>query len=132
MSDSVRLEGGCHCGAVRIAIEWEGPRVALGCNCSICRRTGYLHAIVPRSRFELIQGEEHLVDYRFGTGAARHRFCRICGIKCFYEPRSHPGQRSVHVGCLDEGPKNWEIQPFDGENWEDAFALLDAPPDRVS
>ena len=45
----VTHRGGCHCGAV--AFEVEAPRrvTASECNCSICRMSGYLHLIVPRS-----------------------------------------------------------------------------------
>ncbi len=117
--------GGCHCG--RVAFEVEAPErlSVLECNCSICRMTGYLHLIVPRERFRLLQGEGELAEYRFGTGAARHYFCRHCGIKSFYVPRSHPDSISVHARCLQPGTVSaLEIRPFDGANWELARAAL--------
>ena len=43
------------------------------------------------SDFELLTGRDALTSYRFGTGAAEHLFCRHCGVKSFYQPRSHPG-----------------------------------------
>ncbi len=93
--------GGCHCGAV--AFEVKAPTVidALDCNCSICSKTGFLHLIVPRARFCLLRGEEALIDYRFGTGVAVHRFCRHCGVKGFYIPRSNPDGVNINVRCLD-------------------------------
>jgi len=121
----VRLEGGCHCGAVRFALEAQAPLEVLDCNCSICSKTGYLHLIVPHSDFQLLSGEQELVSYRFGTGAAEHLFCRTCGIKSFYQPRSHPDAWSVHFRCLDQGhglePK---VRLFDGRNWEAAREQL--------
>lgn len=94
--------GGCHCGRVRFEVDAPQVLDVLDCNCSICRMTGYLHLIVPASRFRLLQGDEALVDYRFNTGTARHRFCGHCGIKSFYIPRSHPDGVSVNARCLDD------------------------------
>ena len=81
--------------------------------------SGFLHLIVPASRFRLLSGEADLVDYRFNTGVARHRFCRVCGIKSFYIPRSNPDGIDVNARCLDEGSiAALVIEPFDGSNWE--------------
>ncbi|HYZ26227.1 MAG TPA: GFA family protein [Geminicoccaceae bacterium] len=92
------------------------------CNCSICRKAGYLALIVPRERFRLISGEEGLTTYRFNTGVARHPFCSRCGIKSFYVPRSHPDGISVNVRCLDPGTvTRMTIKPFDGQQWEKQF-----------
>ena len=63
--------------------------------------TGFLHLIVPASRFRLLSGADELVEYTFNTEAAKHRFCRHCGIKSFYVPRSHPHGFSVNARCLD-------------------------------
>jgi hypothetical protein len=120
----MKLSGGCHCGAVRFEAEVPGPPVeALDCNCSVCRMTGYIHVNVPHERFDLIAGRDALVSYRFGTGAAEHLFCRHCGIKSFYQPRSHPQHWSVNANCLDERPE-LAIVPFDGTNWEQAAEKL--------
>lgn len=120
--------GGCHCGRVRFEVEAPARIDALECNCSICRMSGYLHLIVPAARFRLLAGEADLAEYRFGTGTARHRFCRACGIKSFYVPRSHPDGIDVNVRCLD--PRTVEqvaITPFDDarrEQGERAIAHL--------
>ncbi len=117
--------GGCHCR--RIAFEVDAPDVlqVIDCNCSICTKTGFLHLIVAAERFRLIQGEADLVEYRFNTGTARHLFCRQCGIKSFYIPRSHPEGVDVNVRCLDLGDDpQIEIEPFDGRHWEANAATL--------
>jgi hypothetical protein len=122
----MRLEGGCHCGAVRFAITVEPPLDLLDCNCSICSKTGFLHLIVPHAQFELLSGQDNLVSYRFGSGAAEHLFCRTCGIKSFYQPRSHPGGWSVNFRCLDpDHGLEPAIRAFDGRNWEQARSALD-------
>jgi len=95
------------------------------CNCSICGKSGFLHLIVPKSRFKLLQGEEYLSTYTFNTGVAQHRFCKVCGIKSFYVPRSNPDGFSVNVRCLDpETVRKVTVTPFDGRNWEQHAAEL--------
>src|SRR5215472_5844974 len=111
------LQGGCHCGRVRFSVEVERFE-ALDCNCSICRKKGFLHLLVERARFELLSGEGDLSVYTFNTGVAKHTFCRTCGIHPFYTPRSHPSGIDVNVRCLDGNVlERFSIKPFDGENW---------------
>jgi hypothetical protein len=118
--------GGCHCGRVRFEVEAPAEIDALDCNCSLCAKTGFLHLIVPQSRFCLRQGEEDLADYRWGTGIARHRFCRVCGIKSFYVPRSNPDGIDVNLRCLDPGTlRRLTVVPFEGRgDWEAQAASL--------
>lgn len=121
----MKVRGGCHCGAVRFSAEVPATVELLDCNCSICSRTGYLHMIVPHVDFTLEQGAQALSSYRFGSGAAEHLFCKACGIKSFYQPRSHPDAWSVHFRCLDaDALPSVRITPFDGRNWEAAHARL--------
>jgi hypothetical protein len=87
--------------------------------------TGFLHLIVPASRFRLLRGEGDLTAYTFNTGTARHLFCRHCGIKSFYVPRSNPDGYSVNARCLDTATiEAIDVEPFDGRNWEDSAASL--------
>jgi centromere protein V len=111
--------GSCHCGAVKIEVEAPEQIVAYECNCSMCRRTAFLHLIVPASRFRLVSGADQLTTYVFNTRTAKHLFCRICGVRPFYVPRSNPDGFSVNVRCLDRsGIRSVEVLPFDGENWD--------------
>jgi len=117
--------GGCHCGAVRFEVEAPVDLEVYDCNCSMCRRSGFLHLIVPRGRFRLLAGQAELTSYRFNTGVADHLFCRVCGIKSFYVPRSNPDGYSVNVRCLDqETVRSVSVRPFDGVNWEREGAEL--------
>jgi hypothetical protein len=120
--------GSCHCGAVRLEVEAPQEIEAYECNCSMCRRTGFLHLIVPASRFRLVSGADALTTYTFNTGTAKHLFCRVCGVRPFYVPRSNPDGFSVNVRCLDQAAiRSVSVLPFDGENWEangDALASL--------
>ena len=116
--------GGCHCGAVRFEVEAPERLLVQDCNCSLCVMTGFLHLIVPKSRFRLVKGAENITTYTFNTGVAKHMFCGTCGIKSFYVPRSNPDGIDVNVRCLDEPPKEMAIEPFDGRDWEKHGAEL--------
>jgi hypothetical protein len=120
------ITGQCHCGTVRFHLALPSREVELlDCNCSMCRRSGYLHLIVRHDNFHLISGGEALTSYRFGTGAANHLFCAKCGVKSFYQPRSHPDAWSVNFNCLNDGHNiTATIRKFDGRDWEAARADL--------
>jgi hypothetical protein len=122
----MKVSGGCHCGAVRFEAEVAQPATVLTCNCSICARSGFQHLIVPHGDFRLTSGADRLTSYRFGTGAAEHLFCSVCGVKSFYQPRSHPDSWSVNFRALDD-PDSLAatFEAFDGRNWEAARAALD-------
>ncbi len=119
------VRGGCHCGVVRFEATVPRPVRLLACNCSMCAKTGFLHLIVPHDDFRLISGADQLASYRFGTRTAEHLFCRICGVRSFYQPRSHPQAWSIDFRSLDEGHDlQAKIEDFDGRNWEQARADL--------
>lgn len=121
----IDVAGGCHCGAVRFAAKVEAQPDMLDCNCSICSRTGFLHLFVPHDQFDLLKGGDDLTSYKFGSKQADHLFCRQCGVKSFYQPRSHPDSWSVNYNCLDAGhPLQPNITKFDGQNWEASKAKL--------
>ena len=117
-TEPTTYQGGCHCGAVRFQVA-IAKHEAIDCNCSICRKKGFLHLIVPPESFVLLQGKEALHTYRFNTGTAEHFFCKHCGIHPFYRPRSHPNDYDVNLRCLDgEVGDRFTIVAFDGQNWE--------------
>ena len=116
--------GRCHCGAVQFDVQAPEAIACLECNCSVCAKSGYLHLIVASSKFRLLQGEESLTTYSFNTGIAQHKFCKKCGIKAFYIPRSNPDGFDVNVRCLEPQPKHLTVEPFDGKHWEEHGAGL--------
>lgn len=119
MTDLLTHHGSCHCGAVQYEVDAPADLEVSECNCSICSRSGYLHLIVPRARFRLLSGEDNLTTYTFDTHEAKHLFCKTCGIKSFYIPRSHPDGVSVNARCLDDATiKSMYVDFFDGKNWE--------------
>ena len=119
-------EGGCHCRAVRFSVALPAQIDVEDCNCSICAMSRNAHIIIPAARFKLLSGAQKLRTYTFNTRAAQHKFCRICGVKSFYIPRSNPDGVAVTWRCLD-APHAFDaisINPFDGVNWEANAAAL--------
>ncbi|MFK7913414.1 MAG: GFA family protein [Pseudomonadales bacterium] len=124
MTDLTTHTGGCHCGAVRYSVAVRSLAVK-ACNCSICEPCGYLHLIVPKAQFELHTPWEALSLYTFNSGIAQHWFCKTCGIKSFYLPRSHPEGYSINARCLTNVElEDLDIVPFDGRNWEQNVASI--------
>ncbi|MGH8124056.1 MAG: GFA family protein, partial [Rudaea sp.] len=53
-------------------------------------------------------------------------FCRVCGIKPFYIPRSNPEGIDVNVRCLDPATiAGIEVTPFDDGDREAASAAIE-------
>lgn len=112
--------GGCHCGAIKFTVEAPADLNVTRCNCSLCTMVGFIHLIVKKDAFTLLQGEDNLTTYTFNTRTAKHLFCKTCGVKSFYVPRSHPDGYSVNLNSLDHSTiKSITTQDFDGQNWED-------------
>jgi hypothetical protein len=123
--EHVTHRGGCHCGAVAFEVDAPADLEVLECNCSICTMTGFLHLIVPARRFRLQRGNDALVSYTFNTGVARHLFCRQCGVKSFYVPRSNPDGYSVNARCLQGGSiHSMTVMPFDDKERERSDAAI--------
>jgi hypothetical protein len=123
---TVRCTGACHCGRVRFSVNVPVVAIVHQCNCSICQKSGFVHLIVEAKDMEILSGKDELSEYRFNTGVARHLFCRNCGIKAFYVPRSHPHGYSVNLNCVELEP-GLEIisEPFDGQQWEQNISGLE-------
>jgi len=110
MSDATlaRMDGGCHCGAVRFRVRLaEGLRSPRRCTCSICRMRGAVAVTANLGDLTVTAGEDVLTEYRFNTGVARHYFCSRCGIYTHHQRRSNPQELGVNVACLDG------VSPFD-------------------
>ena len=88
------------------------------CNCSICKKKGYIIGVLGPDAFKLIKGENLLTLYQFYTKAAQHYFCKICGIHTHNRPRINPKIYGINIACV-EGVKPFELENVpvnDGEN----------------
>jgi len=117
-SEPVKLNGSCHCGAVKFtATLTEGFASARRCTCSICRMRGAVAVTSTPADFQITEGEDNLATYRFNTGVAEHHFCTVCGIYTHHKRRSNAGQLGINVACLEGvSPFDFaELIVFDGE-----------------
>ena len=111
--------GSCHCKQIQFEVLGEDNITVLNCSCSICSIINYKHYVVSKSQFKLIKGKKHLTTYKFNTKVAKHLFCKKCGIKSFYIPRSHPNSISVNLNCINYNTINKvKVIKFDGKHWE--------------
>ena len=123
--ERILATGRCHCGAVSFEA-WVHTRSEVQyCNCSMCRMCGYQHLIVPGDCFRLMTGRNAIREYNFESRTARHFFCKFCGVKSYYVPRSNPDGFSLNVRCMViPGDCELNFTSFDGQNWEDNAETL--------
>ncbi|RYP54658.1 hypothetical protein DL768_000594 [Monosporascus sp. mg162] len=80
---------------------YEGP--IYDCNCSICRRHGYIWIYPSKEQVE-IQGEENLGAYAFGTHAWPKTFCKTCGVPVHNELQALTDEQ---LGKFSEDVRNF-------------------------
>ena len=112
--------GQCHCGAIRFSATTDLSGLG-DCNCSRCRRLGWLMQTVPEADFVLERGADNLKEYRFNTQTISHLFCTTCGIEPFARGSDGKGQSLVMISvhCLEDAPAvdSTSITHWDGANW---------------
>ncbi len=109
--------GTCHCGAVSFTVNADAPTSAVSCNCSHCRRKGFLLTFVPADRFTLNSGDEALRPYTFNKHKIRHMFCQTCGTEAFAYGNNPDGSevRAVNLRCVPGIDIDaLELQKYDG------------------
>ena len=111
------VSGSCHCGAIAYSLEEDMPGAAMTCNCSICRRKGYvLHFSTP-DKFTLKTSREAIEAYTFNSHNIRHQFCKTCGCAPFSEGTGADGKAAVVINlrCADGVEiESLKIQHYDG------------------
>ena len=66
----------CHCGALEAEVNVpEKFEKVMRCNCSICKRKGYVMSPVGENDMKIIKGEDKLTLYQYYTNTAKHFFC---------------------------------------------------------
>ncbi|WP_313553877.1 GFA family protein [Stutzerimonas nitrititolerans] len=111
----MKLEGSCHCKAVRFSLESAAPYPFMRCYCSICRKTagggGYAINLGGDHRTLTIEGREHLSVYRARmvdpqSGAVRisdgeRHFCKHCGSALWLWDPNWPELVHPHASAID-------------------------------
>lgn len=96
------MRGSCHCGAVVLEVTLSnGFDSKRRCDCSFCRRRGAIAVSAPLNGVVVLQGEDQLTRYQFGTMTAVHYFCKICGIYTHHRRRSNPNEFGVNAAILE-------------------------------
>ncbi|MTJ05520.1 GFA family protein [Sediminimonas qiaohouensis] len=114
----------CHCGAVELRVTLsDGLHSARRCDCSYCRRRGAVAVSAPLDGIRIVRGADNLALYTWGTGTAKHWFCKTCGIYTHHQRRSNPNEFGVNAGCLD-GVNPRDLDPV---AWSDG---VNHPSDR--
>jgi hypothetical protein len=90
------MRGSCHCGKIAYSLD-ETPTEAMQCNCSICRRKGYVLAFSTPDRFTLETSRDAIAVYTFHNHVVRHQFCKTCGCAPFGEGVGPDGKAMVVV-----------------------------------
>ena len=137
--DRVIGTASCHCGKVRL--EFDAPKdiVVWNCNCSIWEMKRNHHFVLPQSKVKLLDGkinnlhyyidsEDYLTLYQFNTKVAKHLFCKIWGVQCFYQPRSNPDGYAITIYCVKDYKtlfNSIEWKDYDGVNWEQQIETAD-------
>lgn len=125
----MRIDGSCHCGAVRFSAEAYAPVPYLRCYCSICRKTagggGYAINLGARAESLKVTGEEHISMFRARIdgeeSTAERRFCRHCGSALWvYDPTwpdlVHPFASAIDTS-LPEPPEQVHMMLGSKANW---------------
>lgn len=111
--------GSCHCGAVQFTVDGGEIGQVMECNCSHCRRKGFLLWFLPRTTLAIQSGQDKLTPYFFNKHHIKHQFCAVCGCQPFELGVGPDGRETaaINVRCLDgvelEGLKR---VPFNGRD----------------
>lgn len=100
------IEGGCHCGACRYALDVDALSDVAVCHCSICRRsTGGTHvtwATASLAAFGWTAGEAR--SYESPKGCVRY-FCADCGAQMALWTELSPDTIDVSVTTLEHADR---------------------------
>lgn len=106
----MKIDGSCHCGAVRFQVEADAPVPYLRCYCGICRKTagsgGFAINLGARHDTLVVRGRRTLRVYQATledgtTSPARRHFCSRCGTALWvWDPR-WPELVHPHAGAVD-------------------------------
>ncbi len=114
----MRLEGSCHCQAVRFRFESNTPYPYQRCYCTICRKTagggGYAVNIMGWADSLEIEGEDSISVYQAVLDGKKspleRRFCRHCGSALWVFHDKWPDLFHPFASVLDTAlPKPDEI-----------------------
>ncbi|HUQ08850.1 MAG TPA: hypothetical protein VM146_00950 [Steroidobacteraceae bacterium] len=124
------INGSCHCGNIRFALEWRPEPAAIparACGCSFCVKHGGVWTSCPAGSLQVrVQRDDRVERYVFGTKTAEFHVCKDCGVvpvvTSTIEGRVHAvvsvnAFDGVEASQLERSPAS-----FDGESEGDRLA----------
>ncbi len=126
----MKLEGSCHCKAVRFSVESHEPVPFMRCYCSICRKTagtgGFAINLGADYRSLQVEGKGNLSIYRAKmddghTSSGERNFCKLCGTALWLWDPHWPELVHPHAGAIDtdlpEPPDTTHMMLGSKANW---------------
>ena len=125
MNETVRLTGGCQCGAVRYALS-EIPKNPNICHCRMCQKAfgSYFAPLGSVSAFQVTRGT--LAKF-MSSDAVERGFCRDCGTPLTFRYLDTP-ETAVSLGSLDDPASVKPVVQYGLESRMPWFAELDRLP----
>jgi len=125
-----RIHASCHCGNIRVALDWPDPAPAIpvrACGCGLCTKHGAAWTSHPHGRFTLqIADETRVSRYQFGTKTADFHVCLTCGIIPIVTCTIDGGRYAVfNVNTFDDVDRSQLVATaanFEGETTQDRLA----------
>jgi hypothetical protein len=105
----------CHCGDIAVEVDEELGGL-VDCNCSSCRRSGFLHWKVDAAKVKLLTEKRRLSSYIWRGLNEGHHFCPTCSTPIMRS--GYPDNKiSINARCI-EGVDVFtlEIERYDGRN----------------
>ena len=104
----------CHCGRIQIEVTAELAEV-VSCNCSLCRRSGFLHWYVLPEQVRLLTTGNLLSTYAWRSVTGGQHFCPTCGIAVVRTSMQYPPPISINARCVEGADLNvLRVREFDG------------------
>ena len=102
----MRIDGGCHCGAIAYEAEIDPDSVAI-CHCTDCQMLSgsAFRVVVPakKEEFKILAGEPRLYVKTGESGRKRvQSFCSNCGTPIYSADTANPQAFSIRVGTAQQ------------------------------
>jgi hypothetical protein len=124
-----QIHASCHCGNIRVRIEWPGSGAipSRRCGCGLCTRHGAAWTSHPDGRFQLQVGDaSRVTQYQFGTKTADFHVCTTCGAIPIVTWTSEGRRYAVfNVNTFEDVDRSQLAETptsFEGESTEDRLA----------
>uniref|UniRef100_A0A914V6R3 CENP-V/GFA domain-containing protein n=1 Tax=Plectus sambesii TaxID=2011161 RepID=A0A914V6R3_9BILA len=111
---TIKLTGGCHCGAIRYDIDAAQFKRILYCHCRICQHTAGAPAVpfltvLVATEFRYTKGTPAIYH---SSNHAERRFCSLCSTQLDFRDNNRPDDVDILTITLDnpnEAPPSMHV-----------------------